>query len=447
MKSQLATVALVFLVSITTLSCVQGVKKKESEILNSLCEGQECSAENPCKALEANKTAEQIFAGGKGTALEPYLICTADELLSIESDLLTAHFQLLQSISLGSKTFDEAVIKKTFLGGFDGGGFQITDFAIQNVGRGFFEAIGEAGKVQNLHLSRFTVKTTAVANGAYSTGGLAGTLRGTVSSVHLTEADISGEQTIGGLVGSSSGIIEDSSVSGIIKGYIWTGGLVGDLHPDDYQFPTRKDVHIIRSYSRARIQVPRGSSYIGGLVGQMGRSTVLQDSYFRGTMEFTGSTSNTFSFSFPGAAVGSMYNSDLKNVYSFIEKVIDAVPARLSGIVGTLVVSTPSIIENSFVVTQAPLLYLLTRSSSVVSSPLPGLFANNFYTDNRSADMVPCYAGTLIDVCLPGTSTTGGVPFTHQNDKPLDTWDFVNTWEITKEGAYPTLKGLPGQAY
>ncbi|QDD12031.1 GLUG motif-containing protein [Candidatus Methylopumilus rimovensis] len=129
-------------------------------------------------------------------------------------------------------------------------GFQsITDFSANFDGLGntisdlFFDYRSPSGQPNSL----------TVDNNVGLFGNL--TSSATIKNIHLTDVDVYGYRYVGGLVGSSQGTISNSSVSGIVKGASYIGGLAG----------SQLTGSINNSSSSAYIQ--SGGRYAGVLVG------------------------------------------------------------------------------------------------------------------------------------------------------------------------------------
>ena len=97
----------------------------------------------------------------------------------------------------------------------------------------------------------------------------------TIEAVSLTNADVTGLQYVGALVGDNDGTVQNSSASGSVQGTDVIGGLIGG-HEGTAQA------------SSAEVSVA-GSSVIGGLVG--GSSGTIKDSSASGSVDATGTSS------------------------------------------------------------------------------------------------------------------------------------------------------------
>jgi hypothetical protein len=176
------------------------------------------------------------FAGGDGSATNPYQIATAQQLVALGADpnLLDKTFILIRDL-------DMATVDPNAMGPI--GGSEVT-----LLGGGFTgEFDGKGHEIKNLRIMR---------PNDYLVGLFAGVEK-SVRNLHLRDITIRGRDGVGGLVGRlSSGVIQNCSVTGSVvadKGRL-VGGLVGWSDGE------------IASCSAA-VEV-RGDTYVGGLVGQ-----------------------------------------------------------------------------------------------------------------------------------------------------------------------------------
>jgi hypothetical protein len=95
---------------------------------------------------------------------------------------------------------------------------------------------------------------------------------GRIKNLGIINADISGKDWVGALVGTCTSSIEHCYSTGSIEGRDFVGGLVGE----------NRLASIIRySYSIANV---KGNTFVGGLVGNSVDSTMLQRSYSKGSV-------------------------------------------------------------------------------------------------------------------------------------------------------------------
>jgi len=228
------------------------------------------------------------YGGGSGTAEDPYLIYTAEQMNTIGTELndWDKHFKLMADIDLSGYTgSDFNIIGKgllpAFTGVFDGDGHTISNFTYSsmsepcigifgyidspdarignlnlidpNVDGGTGVGIGslagwiDMGTITNCHVTGGNV------TGKQQVGGLIGTSAGAITDCYAVGDRVTAEGSVGGLVGSSSGSIIDCYAAGSITCSYIAGGLVG-----------RNSGSVIDSYSEGSVT---GGSTVGGLVG------------------------------------------------------------------------------------------------------------------------------------------------------------------------------------
>ena len=176
---------------------------------------------------------DMIFAGGSGSAEDPWKIATAEQLDRIRDDL-TGHYILIGDIDLSgyenwmpigtfqprSDAPEDAEVPHpdyAFTGTFDGAGHTISNLTISceaPMGAGLFGCA--SGTESNAaSIGHFTLKDVNV-SGFYLVGGAVGLqfMNCPVSDIHL-EGDnkLTGMQGIGGIVGTGFDLISDCSAT------------------------------------------------------------------------------------------------------------------------------------------------------------------------------------------------------------------------------------------
>ena len=284
------------------------------------------------------------FAGGTGTAENPYQIATGAQLAYLASSVNSGetyagkNFVLTADIDLNKRpwtpianTFSDVLFHgsdyRIFAGNLDGQGYTVSNVAIGSESAplesdvfGLFGAT--EGKISNLHLN--TVSIHGIAKdvpklGIVSfAGGLVGYASGNVENCHVTgltmtmTAPNSGWAAaywIGGLVGiSEAKQIDECSASGKItetsgKGSI--GGLIGELGKASKITYSRADVTLNVMAN------PKGGADVGGFIGKgNGKSspeTVIRNCYATGTV--TGGA-------YTGGFAGGIWGLNIINCYA-----------------------------------------------------------------------------------------------------------------------------------
>lgn len=198
--------------------------------------------------MSAAVSSQSDFAGGAGTAEDPWQIGTAEQLDLMHNDL-TAHYILVDDIDLSGfenwnpvGTFqplsdkpEEAEIPHpdyAFTGTFDGNGHKISNLTIDapmSMGVGLFGCTTGTEK-GNASISSFTLENVNV-TGFYLVGGAVGLqfMNSPVSNIHLIgENSLNGSQGIGGIVGTGFDLISDCTATANITA-IGDDGACGGL--------------------------------------------------------------------------------------------------------------------------------------------------------------------------------------------------------------------------
>jgi filamentous hemagglutinin family protein len=235
-----------------------------------------------------------------------------------------------------------------FTGSFDGQNYAINDLNIyQQYGQyvGLFAITSTASTVKNVGL------TNAQITGDTDVGGLVGLNEGAVvfDNNYVTGA-VTGSDLVGGLIGESLGSISDSYNASTVTGVASVGGLVGSFN---YQ-------GISDSYNTGAVN---GSSQVGGIAGyNNGTLTytfntgavdgISSAQYLGGLVGFndtTGLIENTFSTGAVGISDTPDYSGGLVGAnYGTVEKSFATGAVGGTTQVGGLVGSNFSLVETSF---------------------------------------------------------------------------------------------------
>lgn len=302
------------------------------------------------------------FAGGTGTAENPYQIATGAQLAYLASSVNNGetyagkNFVLTANIDLNKRpwtpianAFSDALFGgsdyRIFAGNLDGQGYTVSNVAIGSTNAPLesdvFGLFGVTeGKISNLHLN--TVSIHGIAKdvpqlGIVSfAGGLVGYASGNVENCHVTGLNMTmttpdsgwvAAYWIGGLVGISEAkqIDECSVVSGMItetsgKGSI--GGLIGELGKASKITYSRADVTLNVTADSA------GGADVGGFIGKgNGKSspeTVIRNCYATG--DVTGGA-------YTGGFAGGIWGLNIINCYATGN--VSKAAASMASFVGT----------------------------------------------------------------------------------------------------------------
>ena len=308
-----------------------------------------------------NGSTAAAFAGGTGTAEDPYQIANGAELAYLASSVNSGesyeekNFVLTANIDLNglpwtpiANSFSDALLGgsdyRVFAGNFDGNGYTISNVSIGSEAApleadvfGFFGAT--EGKISNLNLDTVSIhgiaKVASIGAVVGFAGGLVGSSGGSIENCHVTglTMDMSAPSNVyaaaywvGGLVGALDGrYIDECSVSGEItetsgKGSI--GGLIGELG---------QAAKITYSRSNVTVRVKADSSggaNVGGFIGKgngkTDAETIIRNYY---------ATGNVTGGAYTGGFAGGLWGLNIKNCYASGN--VSQAAAAMASFVGT----------------------------------------------------------------------------------------------------------------
>ena len=348
------------------------------------------------------------FAGGTGTAENPYQIANGAQLAYLASsvnsgqDYTGKNFVLTANINLNglpwtpiANSFSDALLGgsdyRVFAGDFDGKGYTISNVSIGSETEpleadvfGLFGAT--AGKISNLNLDTVSIhgvaKIASIGAVVGFAGGLVGYSGGSIENCHVTglTMDMSAPSNVyaaaywvGGLVGALDGaqLINECSVSGSItekagKGSI--GGLIGELG---------KTAKITYSRSNVTVNVKadsRGGADVGGFIGKgngkTDAETVIRNCY---------ATGNVTGGAYTGGFAGGLWGLNIKNCYASGN--VSQAAAAMASFVGT---------DASDSAYYGSITNCFTTGSVTGSSPFQYAFAEQSSATKRS-EITNCY--------------------------------------------------------
>ena len=254
-----------------------------------------------------------LFAGGSGTAVDPYEIADWRHLDNVRN-YLSSHFIVINDLDSNSAGYTELASATAnegkgwepigptgendkFAGSFDGQGHEICDLFIDRPAEsnvGLFGVVGEGGVIENVGVVNGNV------TGNDDVGGLVGKNEGTVSNSYST-GSVTGNDYVGGLMGKNEGTASNSSSTSSVTGNNRVGGLIG-----------QNSEAMSNSYSAGSVT---GNDYVGGLMGRnegtasnsYSTGSVTGDDYIGGLM---GKNEGTASNSFWDTQTSGQANSD-----------------------------------------------------------------------------------------------------------------------------------------
>ena len=348
------------------------------------------------------------FAGGTGTAEDPYQIANGAQLAYLASSVNSGetyeekNFVLTANIDLNglpwtpiANSFSDALLGgsdyRIFAGNFDGNGYTISNVSIGSEAApleadvfGLFGAT--EGKISNLNLDTVSIhgiaKIASIGAVVGFAGGLVGSSGGSIENCHVTglTMDMSAPSNVyaaaywvGGLVGALDGtqLINECSVSGSItenagKGSI--GGLIGELG---------KAAKITYSRSNVTVNVKadsRGGADVGGFIGKgngkTDAETVIRNCY---------ATRNVTGGAYTGGFAGGLWGLNIKNCYASGN--VSQAAAAMASFVGT---------DASDSAYYGSITNCFTTGSVTGSSPFQYAFAEQASATKRS-EITNCY--------------------------------------------------------
>ena len=363
-------------------------------------------AEESVDAWDGSTAA--AFAGGTGTAENPYQIANGAQLAYLASSVNGGetyedkYFVLTANINLNglswtpiANTFSDALLEgpdyRVFAGNFDGKGYTISNVSIGSetapLEADVFGLFGATeGKISNLNLDNVSIhgiaKTASIGAVIGFSGGLVGYSGGSIENCHVTglTMDMSAPSNVyvaaywvGGLVGALDGtqLINECSVSGSItekagKGSI--GGLIGELG---------KAAKITYSRSNVTVNVKadsRGGADVGGFIGKgngkTDAETVIRNCY---------ATGNVTGGAYTGGFAGGLWGLNIKNCYASGN--VSQAAAAMASFVGT---------DASDSAYYGSITNCFTTGSVTGSSPFQYAFAEQSSATKRS-EITNCY--------------------------------------------------------
>lgn len=275
--------------------------------------------------LESDLLAGAGYGGGSGTGADPYRIWTAEQMNAIGAhpDDWDKHFRLMADLDLSS--FDggegrpafrmiaphtgsaEGEFQGTpFTGVFDGNGHTVSHLTIAGNGYvGVFGLLAPKAQVRDLgvvdinvagfgdHIGGLAGSSEGVIDHCFSSGtvwgsgmyvgGLVGFNAGEVTHAYSTSRVGSTGVCMGGLAGANAGDVTQCHVEGTVRGNWSVGGLIGQNWGRVQFFSSPhwlvRPGAVVDCHSTCAVQ---GMHLVGGLVGDNSRDGIVVRSYSAG---------------------------------------------------------------------------------------------------------------------------------------------------------------------
>jgi hypothetical protein len=339
--------------------------------------------------LEKSNITLSDFAGGSGTADEPYLIGNARQLQNIgKSEYLNTgkYFKLIADIDLTGVTwtpigtYSSDLSTSAFVGVFDGNGH----------------------KIMNISFNDTTKRNVGLFGYLYNA---------TVTNLIIENANITAKQYVGALSGcAKNSTVEKVGVRNSIlraenSNYAYVGGLIGDVNADNSSTNTM----IIRQCfaSNVTVSAPNyDNARAGGLLGRFYANAVetgtIENCYATGTVNFMSTTSSNIGGLIGLVSKNTTYGGSVKiaNCYAAVAPNMSG-NANWKGFIG---------------------------GSSVPATSDSG---NNFFDTDVAGETAGSASASL---------QTGKPTSEMKQQATFSGWDFTNIWTIDEGNDYPRLK-------
>jgi|GEM_PF-6864096 len=382
------------------------------------------------------------FANGSGTALDPYIIHSCEDLAGV-NDYLDSDFLLdtdLDCSEMGNDVMIGSFLSDPFNGTFDGDTHTITvdidDLA--ELGVGLFRMV-YGGSIQDL-----TVDGTVT--GEDVTGSVAGIAvdsvfenvhaSSTVSSLVADSPEYPFTGT-GGIVGGLfGGLIDNATFTGFVGSPIAAGGIAGFVLND---LSTGPGAIISRSSSNVYMYAGNGA---GGIAGYLASGSQIRNSFASSSVAFYPDFATVYGSGALGGLVGFMDSSVVSRSYSTgsVSAGGDTEAAPSGGLIG-VIQDAGTVVVHSF-------------SASVVTTdgaPVGGFIgvlsdgdgSEQFYDDyfdTARSGQASCSMDSDFEQCTGADGSASGY-WLDPHRSPVWAWDTAATWDISgDESEFPLLR-------
>ena len=385
-----------------------------------------------------SESGEGPFAGGTGTADDPYQIATAEELrefaeLVNNKGETTASAVLTDDIDLNREYWNPIGNSiNQYRGTFNGANYTISGLYIDSNAdyQGLFGYVSSSGKVQNL-----SVSGSVSVSGSDHVGGIVGyNSSGTVTNCAFS-GSVSGNNYVGGVVGLNRGSVINCTNTGSVKGSgIYVGGVVGW---------NSSDANVTNCYNTGDVSGPDSgnSNQVGGVVGC--NSGIVTNCYNTGSVNGSGSPVGGV-VGDNGGSVESSYNTgavsggeDVGGVVGdnggTVENCYNTGSVKGDWYVGGVVGDNRGPVKNCYNTGT------VTGPDSGSGSYVGGVVGYNI----SSGTVTNCYflTGTAEKGIGNEEDAEGAAAVSDLTDQEqFQGWDFDNTWRISTDKKHPVLQ-------
>jgi hypothetical protein len=332
-------------------------------------------------ALDAYSDAGEGYAGGSGTAEDPYLIATEEQLryLANQTDIvrvsktdaetnqkrtIDGYYQLVNDIELTSEwlpigNYENGSNYVAFAGVFDGAGHTISGL---NTTEADYDAQGLFGCVQAAHITNLTVEGNVVGNSYV--GGIVGMVRFFYDSTYTdwntgatrienccNRASVIGRYSVGGIVGNTQGSSSSNEDYGTLISACCNYGAVSAQVDGQYTKRSSSAGGIAGSAGNCKVEycynrADINAGYIaGGIVAQSLGHLALYNSYNAGNVyQYVSGTGyeNT-----SGVIAGRIANSAVVSCYGLLSSDETAATTPVASIDSNTTLSNYEVLEHS----------------------------------------------------------------------------------------------------
>lgn len=346
---------------------------------------------NPSQVATANYiiSIQNDFAGGTGSASDPYLIQTASQLDNVRN-YLSSSFKLVSNISLSSYSnwspIGQLGSSNNFRGSFNGNGYTISNLTIIRPSEDFVGLFGYCA--------------------GYATS---------FTNVVINNVNITGRLSVGslaGLISDNQGNVQSCGSSGTVRGLKSVGGLIGT------------GGNLSSCWSACNVY---GDVNVGGLTGN---SPSVSSCYATGNIFGTNGGSSSSEVRSIGGLAGTGDNSAISNSYATGSVTGSYSNSNVGGLVGQCVSGT---ISNCYAVGQ------VTGSQSQYTGGISGWSSGGY-------SITYCYWNTETSGTTNSYGGTGKTTSQMIQQNTFSNWSFSNVWSIINGSTYPYLswQGSPG---
>lgn len=433
------------------------------------------------------KTSYPLTSGsldeGSGTAADPYLIETEDQLQEIRFQA-ESHFRIVKDIKMtkyqsGKGFIPIGTVKYPFKGSIDGNKKTISDLYIRSTETDTGLVGYAANSLLGFIVKDLTLKNVDIKGTSY-VGAIIGrkdTATATTYSNLNVDGKLEGTNFVGGLIGSNTynTTISDATVNVDVKGNAYVGGIIGMSNSGfqsarvsgkgtvvgaDMVGGLYGSVSSSYSYNHERLSFEgtvSGNSAVGGLFGISQGGTILKNSYTTGQVSGTSgiggligqtdgsrvdilkaySTSDVTGTTTVGGLVGTGASMYLYDVFSLgditgVVSKTNATPSLVGGLVG----NAPSLtMQRGY-----------AQGKMTLTNPQPdsiGLLFGQTGSGYVNSSIQSVYGDAAV---ANWTRTAGGKVSQTQSmmsKKRYQNFDFSNVWDMKEGEETPYLRDLP----